>query len=185
MTEQTAKSTVMRAALSAGLGRGSGAITSEGGSHAFEVPDTIPPELANPTCPRCGSVRVGPESSLRLSIWAPPRWLCVDCNEAWPAQAISEIEFTAAGITLCSSSLVTGHHDDASVILARSSEGPIEPRDALTAIAWHAPEGGWSARSQAWIRRLESTAESVDSLRRVGLDDEVLVAIGYLAITSS
>jgi hypothetical protein len=55
--------------------------------------EDIPPDLAEPPCPACGSRKVTPEAWLDETDDAKPRWrptrrkwyyVCADCDEAWP-----------------------------------------------------------------------------------------------------
>jgi hypothetical protein len=60
--------------------------------------DDLPPDLAEPACPACGSRRVAPEAwivgessgeAADRPDWGPSRrkwhYVCADCREAWPA----------------------------------------------------------------------------------------------------
>jgi hypothetical protein len=54
----------------------------------------LPPDLAEPPCPACGSRNVTPEAWLDETDSGKPRWpltrrkwyyVCANCDEAWPA----------------------------------------------------------------------------------------------------
>jgi Putative prokaryotic signal transducing protein len=55
--------------------------------------DALPPELAEPACPACGSRNVAPEAAVGEPGPAMPReaprrrwrYVCSDCHETWPA----------------------------------------------------------------------------------------------------
>lgn len=56
--------------------------------------DSLPPDLADPACPACGSRNVAPEAWLDEKKQDAPRsrgrrkwqYVCSDCNEAWPLE---------------------------------------------------------------------------------------------------